>query len=468
MKKLTIAYLRASTNENQNRQDVEHQKFSIEKFALKNGHKIDMFFSEYISAYKTKAKDREELMKAKQLCLEGNVENFYIFEQSRLARNTRDAIDFIDDLTNVNVKIWSCKDGRCINKEGIDKLMSLFTSYFSEQSSKDTSDRIKSQKELAKSKGAFLGHKVLLGFKIIEDNGIKKEVVDTALVPIIKELYSIYLTKGARASMDYLKDYTDKYQNNQTLLQYMSNPKMELVVGADIYEDFMTAKASRKQATNNSVKTFRSEVLLEGLLIHEPCGGKLSIDYNRGKSLIFKCRHCKTKRIEGVKKSFGGEKLTRAVEHEILNVLNSKLDKDKLIEKYNNQGESKIEYIEKDINNITRNINSKEKELEKAEGNLQKLLLMDLDINSIEMTSNIVKNMKESLESLKEDLSKRKKELAIEKLRLNKKEELAENLMNFKYLYEKGNAEQKKIILNQIISRIIVRDTEDFTIEYNV
>ena len=39
MKKLTIGYLRASTNEQ--KQDVEHQKRRIEKYAKANNMKVD-------------------------------------------------------------------------------------------------------------------------------------------------------------------------------------------------------------------------------------------------------------------------------------------------------------------------------------------------------------------------------------------------------------------------------------------
>ena len=60
--------MRASTSEE--RQDISHQRYSIDKFAKANNHHIDREFSEYVSAYKTKANEREELMKVKQLCLE--------------------------------------------------------------------------------------------------------------------------------------------------------------------------------------------------------------------------------------------------------------------------------------------------------------------------------------------------------------------------------------------------------------
>ena len=65
MKKLTIGYLRASTNEQ--KQDVEHQKRSIEKYAKANNMKVDKWYSEYISAFSTSIDDREQINQIKKL-----------------------------------------------------------------------------------------------------------------------------------------------------------------------------------------------------------------------------------------------------------------------------------------------------------------------------------------------------------------------------------------------------------------
>ena len=43
---------------------------------------------------------------------------------------------------------------------------------------------------------------------------------------------------------------------------------------------------------------------------------------------------------------------------------------------------------------------------------------------------------------------------------------MVDRLSDIKYLYSKANNEQKKIILNQIIDKIEVRDIEDFDIYF--
>ena len=455
--KLTIGYLRASTNEQ--KQDVEHQKRSIEKFAKANNMKVDKWYSEYISAFSTSIDDREQINEIKKLAEENKVENLLIFESSRLARNMEDGLNVLDFFSMHNVRVFSVKDGKCINKEQIDKLFNAIQMYFNEQASRDTSARVKSAKRLAKEQGLWLGGKIPYGFTI-ED---KRLVVDKEKEPIVKTLYSTYITHGCKEAINYLSDYTDMYNINQTLLQYMAKPIMVQIVGQDVYDEFMTIKSSRNN--EGTVRTNKSNVKLEGLLFHE-CGGKLSIDYNRGK-LVFRCRKCKLNKAVSVKKSFSGDKLTSNIESKIVELLNG-LDKDKLLDKYNKESNSKITLLKKQIEHTEKALIQKKKELVKAQSNIKKLLVSDVDISLIEVSGTIAKQMEKFIETLESELEDKKKRLAKEQLRTDRREDLVDSLLDFKYLYEKGNVEQQKIILNQLIEKVVVRDTDDFDIYLNL
>lgn len=455
--KLTIGYLRASTNEQ--KQDVEHQKRSIEKFAKANNMKVDKWYSEYISAFSTSIDDREQINEIKKLAEENKVENLLIFESSRLARNMEDGLNVLDFFSMHNVRVFSVKDGKCINKEQIDKLFNAIQMYFNEQASRDTSARVKSAKRLAKEQGLWLGGKIPYGFTI-ED---KRLVVDKEKEPIVKTLYSTYITHGCKEAINYLSDYTDMYNINQTLLQYMAKPIMVQIVGQDVYDEFMTIKSSRNN--EGTVRTNKSNVKLEGLLFHE-CGGKLSIDYNRGK-LVFRCRKCKLNKAVSVKKSFSGDRLTANIESKIVELLNG-LDKDKLLDKYNKESNSKITLLKKQIEHTEKALIQKKKELVKAQSNIKKLLVSDVDISLIEVSGTIAKQMEKFIETLESELEDKKKRLAKEQLRTDRREDLVDSILDFKYLYEKGNVEQQKIILNQLIEKVIVRDTDDFDIYLNL
>lgn len=453
--KKTVAYLRASTND----QDTAHQKSSIIRFAESNNLVIDDWYEEYISGYRTSIEDREKIQKVKELALNGELSNLIIFEQSRLARNMSDGIGILDTFTRCNVKVYSVKDNRCINQNELDKLMNAFQSFFSEQSSRDTSLRIKSAKKLQKEKGEWMGGKIPFGFTVKD----KKLMVDKDKIDIVKELYHIYCTQGCREAIDFLSDYDDRYKVNYTMLHLLENPIMIQIVGQDIYNDFMTIKQSRHN--EGSVRTNRSTVKLEGLLFHDECGGKLTIDYDRGQ-IRFRCRRCKEKRAT-IKKTFSGKRLIENVEHEIISLLDN-LDRDKLVDQYNKDSNRKTNLLHMQIERTEKALRDKKKELAKAESNMQKLLVTDMDLSVIEITSGIIKQMKETIAELTEELDTKRKELEAEKLRADKIDESVDNLLDFRYLYRHGNNEQQKIILGQLIEKIVVRDIDDFDIYLNI
>ena len=458
MKKLIVGYLRASTNED--RQDVSHQKASIERYAEANGMVVDEWYSEYISAYSTSIDDRPEIQKVKQLAIDGKLGVLIIFEQSRLARSMTDGISIIDTFTRCGVHIHSVKDNRCINQNDIDKLLSAFQSYFSEQSSKDTSTRVKSAKKLAKERGEFLGGPILYGFKVVDN----KVVVDEDLIPIITETYHKYINEGCRAAMDYLGIYTQRYNVNQTMLQYLRNPRMIDIVGEELYNQFMDIKATRNTHTNTTVnKGYRDPELIEGLIYHE-CGGRLTIDHCRGK-LIYRCRRCKTNRVKDMKKNFSGDILTKNIEESVLEVL-EELDKDKLVKQYEKENRRNTEAIEKQIKHTESEVSHKEKDLNKAKEKLQKLLISDISLSSIEIITNTINAMEASLSRLRDELEQLKKSKALEDHKLAHKEALVDQLLDFKYLYSKGTKKQQRAIMEQIIDKIVVRDTDDFSIYF--
>ena len=456
--KKTIAYLRASTDET--RQDLTHQKESILKLAKQNNHTIDDFITEYISAYKTNTFDREGLTEVIHLAKSGQISDLYVFESSRLSRKFAQGINLIEELTLANVKIWSVKENGCINSQDIDKLMNSFRMYMNEQFSKDTSIRIKSQKQMAREQGLFLGGRVSFGFKVID----KKLVVDETKVDIIKELYRLYITKSCSVCLEYIKQFTNQYSKSESLLNYMSNPKMAMIVGQDVLDDFLKVKKSRKTVANGHTKNRdRTDIIFEGLLYHDTCGKRLRIDYIRDK-LYFRCRCCKLNKVN-VKKTFKGIDLMNNIEVQMKQKLDL-LDKNKLKESYYNRTSKKIALLTFEIDNLKKQLSTKEKAYNKANEKLQQLLISDLPIESINVITNTISDIKKEVEEIEVNLDKYEKELELENRAELKNNELIENLLDMKMLYDKGTKEEKKIIIGQLIKRVDIKDTNEFDVHY--
>ena len=329
-----------------------------------------------------------------------------------------------------------------------------------EQFSKDTSIRIKSQKQMAREQGLFLGGRVSFGFKVID----KKLVADETKVDIIKELYRLYITKSCSVCLEYIKQFTNQYSKSESLLNYMSNPKMEMIVGQDVLDDFLKVKKSRKTVANGHTKNRdRTDIIFEGLLYHDTCGKRLRIDYIRDK-LYFRCRCCKLNKVN-VKKTFKGIDLMNNIEVQMKQKLDL-LDKNKLKESYYNRTSKKIALLTFEIDNLKKQLSTKEKAYLKANEKLQQLLISDLPIESINVITNTISDIKKEVEEIEVNLDKYEKEIELENRAELKNNELIENLLDMKMLYDKGTQEEKKVIIGQLIKRVDIRDTDEFDVHY--
>ena len=174
---MNVIYLRISKNDDY--QSSEHQKKSCIEFCKNHNIKIDDIIEDSnISAYSKDWSLRPGFSKVVQLTDDGKLENLVCFETSRISRQFISGQVLIDHFTQRGTKVWSITDGKCINDDDLSMLMNSFKFFMDMKSSQQTSQRIRSQKKMARDRGDFLGHKLLWGFKVIEENGRKIEVVD--------------------------------------------------------------------------------------------------------------------------------------------------------------------------------------------------------------------------------------------------------------------------------------------------
>ncbi|MBR2274077.1 MAG: recombinase family protein, partial [Alphaproteobacteria bacterium] len=97
-----IGYIRVSSN----KQTLEHQRFEIENFALKEGIKIDTWVEEKISSRKAlKNRKLGELLDNLQ-------ENDVLIscEISRLGRSLLEVMRILETCLNKNCQVWTLKE----------------------------------------------------------------------------------------------------------------------------------------------------------------------------------------------------------------------------------------------------------------------------------------------------------------------------------------------------------------------
>ncbi len=98
----TIGYIMVSSN----KQTLEHQRFEIENFALKEGIKIDTWIEEKISS--RKALDKRKLGELLNNLQENDI--LITCEISRLGRSLLEVMKILETCLNKNCQVWTLKE----------------------------------------------------------------------------------------------------------------------------------------------------------------------------------------------------------------------------------------------------------------------------------------------------------------------------------------------------------------------
>lgn len=174
----TIGYIRVSSN----KQTLEHQRFEIENFALKEKIKIDKWVEEKISS-------RKALEKRKLGELLGNLQENDILitcEISRLGRSLLEVMKILEMCLNKNCKVWTIKENYRLGNDIQSKVLAFAFSLAAEIERKLISERTKSSLANIKASGKKLGRplsaeskKLKLSknskrFKELYDKGVSK------------------------------------------------------------------------------------------------------------------------------------------------------------------------------------------------------------------------------------------------------------------------------------------------------
>lgn len=144
-----IGYIRVSSN----KQTLEHQRFEIENFALKEGIKIDMWVEEKISSRKAlKNRKLGELLDNLQ-------ENDVLIscEISRLGRSLLEVMRIFETCLNKNCQVWTLKENYRLGNDIQSKVLAFAFGLAAEIERKLISDRTKSSLANIKAQGKKLG-----------------------------------------------------------------------------------------------------------------------------------------------------------------------------------------------------------------------------------------------------------------------------------------------------------------------
>lgn len=471
MKKKIIAYLRCSTDH----QDLQHQKNSIYQYANKNNLSIDEFIEDFgISAYKTSYTERDGLQQVLNMAHDGLIDTLIIFESSRLSRNHLQGQIVIDELTRCNVIIHSVTEG-VVNKNEIDALMNSIRFFTNQLESKKISERIQSSMNKRRLDNKHLGGHTPIGYK---KNGDKLEV-DENMREIIINTYKTYIHYGTNKTIEYLASVGIKkprrsvvnlikntiykgypYKNKDTDIYV----KELDIVSEELWNEANEVLKNRRTKKDSNVYHNKSDSILEGMIYHS-CNNKMYINYNQYKVASYRCEECIINK-SNVQKSYVARKLETVVDSKISSFFDT-LDSNELEKRFNESRNEELIQLNKDLIRYNGILAIKHQAIDNANKKLEQLFLQDASIDIIQVVTDSINQLKNSIANLEESINEIKKKIANDE-EINKHQiKLSKQLLDFKYLYTKATIEQKKVILHQIIDKIIINSWDDIEIIYN-
>ena len=458
MKKV-IAYLRCSSDV----QSTEHQRSSVQAYATKNNLTVNEFIiDEAISAYKTNIWEREGMTKVISMVKADQVSDLLIFESSRIARNMIQYQQALEILTSHRVLVHSTSDNTILNANDIDKLLNAFKGWIAEQSSVETSKRVKSAHELLRQQGKFVAGSVPWGFELV--NGYLTVKPDHK--ELITSLYEDYINLGT-------KEVQIKYsiKNRKTLIDRISNKVYKPIVGEYLWTQANEVRTKRRCIKNNETSQLnKSDILFEGLLYHAECGRRLYVnrDYRtENHSHYYRCKYCRGNKDITAKKSFSGTKLDAYLEEHLGKVL-LELSQKKLEEYYKSSMNKHLAIDELKLEELQENIKLKEKARTMANAKLERYILEDKPDSLVESVANMINGINIELEELNKQTETITKHIKQQQEQSGYQKEFISKVLGASETYAIANTQQKKSILQLLIKRIDVKDINDCDIFLNI
>lgn len=371
MRLRAIVYARVSTTMQEDNESLKYQTQKGQDYCDLRNYEVYKLISDVGSGGKFDRKGYQQLLREIE---ERTFDILVVFETSRIARDTRELLNFVFKLNEKEIKFSSISQPELDTSSPTGKLFFNIQASLAEYERKQTSIRVKSNKKARAKEGNWQGGFLPMGYKKNENNDI---IIDEKKSEIVKMYFEEY-KNGAS-----IKEISSRYNINLSSLIYILQNKFYLGLlpygkrennidtnSVKIKKDFkyifkgnhealidketFEKVAERLKKRHRTTKS-NTEILMFSSLVRCQCGGRMFKSTTRGYH-SYKCDKCK--------KSISEIKLNQKIIEELFKI--TELQKLNEVKK-EDRGKEFIDKIE--------NIKKERKESDKQLKELLKLLL---------------------------------------------------------------------------------------------
>ena len=165
-----LLFLRVSTAKQLSGDEASQfpaQQARCEEFCIRNGWEIVDTITESKSGHKNEMYGREAVVEIKNRAKNGEFDILVVFKLDRLGRRGVETANFIMNLLDAGIRIYSATEGEISNDTFEGKLMLVMKGLLAKQESRNTSVRVKASLDIVVANGGYRGGPPMFGYKLV-------------------------------------------------------------------------------------------------------------------------------------------------------------------------------------------------------------------------------------------------------------------------------------------------------------
>lgn len=493
--------------------DIPLQQIECREFAKNFGWNIvEEYYERGVSGFKKKSSERDVVQQVKQDVLGGKFKKLLLFMADRLGRLEEDTLDLAKWFLSHGVEIWTVRDGQIRNDNLGDKIMNLIRFSAAQEESEKTSYRVSNRRKQLIREGTYAGGVVPYGYKKVRRGRLDKKgrelfdlEVDEAEKYIIIEIFDLYVhsgwgtgriatyltEKGIRThrGSKFQANAINRILSNHLVIGHFKDKEIMSVHLPDLQiidkELFERAKAIRSSRANargeitRAVMQTKSKVLLSGNIFCSQCGSRMKSFKSHEKKRLadgtiksygyVTYYHCsnKTRRLgcegQGVYIALKIDKAINSLLCEMFSVIKNQPQESVISRKI----KDRIAFLNKQCQLAENEYNKNKQSLERLNMEIAASLVGNSIFSPENLQLAIETHMEKMIES-ENKLSKMQEELRDSKQTHDSLAPIYNELINWANEYDAMSIEEKKMIVNQLISRVTVGSGYALDVEFNM